>query len=126
MQVRPAGAASVSMSRCQAPIDGIRTEFGIAVVTRSLVTEFMCTTNRPVASRTSLGPLKTLTFWIGSLDLDADARGVGEDVELLDPDDGAAHSAIVEAQPGDDQSSAQGTIVWSIRIHAPHSVARGK
>ncbi len=98
----------------------------MAVVTRSLVTEFMCTTNRPVASRTLLGPLKTLTFWIGALDLDADAGGVGEDVELLDPDDGASHSAIVEAQPGDDQSRAQGTIVWSIRIHAPHSVARGK
>ena len=58
----------------------------------------MCTTNRPVASRTSLGPLKTLTFWIGSLDLDADAGGVGEDVELLDPDDGAAHSASCTAK----------------------------
>ncbi len=46
-----------------------------------------------MASRTSLGPLKTLTFWIGSLDLDADTGGVGEKVELLDQDDGAAHSA---------------------------------
>ena len=43
----------------------------------------MCTTNRPVASRTLLGPLITLTFWIGALDLDANAGGVGEDVELL-------------------------------------------
>ncbi len=61
----------------------------------------MCTTNRPVASRTLLGPLKTLTFWIGALDLDANAGGVGEDVELLDPDDGATHPPVVEAQPGD-------------------------
>ena len=60
----------------------------------------MCTTNRDGASRTPLQPLKTLTFWIGPLDLHADARGVGEDVELLDPNDGATYPTVDETQPG--------------------------
>ena len=61
----------------------------------------MCTTNRPAPSRISLGPLKMLTFWVGALNLDADAGGIGEDVELLDPNHGTTYPAIVEAQPGD-------------------------